>query len=111
MTMSNPHKIIATMSGTYNDMDWEADYEITYNYRRGTRDSWSPSWGWLPGDPSEVELVSVKPLIGVLDHGAFTDLAQDHINAWAQDFLEDDKNSLVSRTAILDNERTEDDYY
>ena len=89
--MATKHKIIAERSGSYNGMDWEAEYEITFEYRPGR-----PAVMYLrngdpgyPADPPEIELVSVKPTIGIVDAGGFTDLAQKDIEEWASEWIQD----------------------
>ena len=84
------HKIIALRSGTYNGMDWDAEYEIAFEYRPGAAPIFYPIEKADPGHPAELELISVKPVIGTLDHGAFTDLAQNELDCWAADWLEGD---------------------
>lgn len=72
------HTITATRSGTFNGMDWDADYIITFSIGTGT-----------------LEFVSVRPEIGTLDHGAFTDLAQQDLDDWARDWLDENRHECA----------------
>lgn len=83
------HKIDAFDSGTaYNGMDWEAEYVITFNYRAASRPRISgPPEQCDPGWAAEIEFVSITP--GAGDHGAFSDIAQKHLEEWAEGWLDD----------------------
>lgn len=83
------HKIIAIRSGSHNGMDWEAEYEITFEYRPGSPDHWNKAGGhWEQGWADEVEFVSISP--GAGDHGAFSDIVQRSLEDWAADWLDGD---------------------
>jgi len=63
------HTITWLRSGTYNGTDWEAEYEVEFEYRAGR-----PAKMYLrngdpgyPADPDEIEVVNIKPEIGSLD--------------------------------------------
>ncbi len=82
------HTIIAARSGTQNGMDWEAEYRIRFVSTKGSPDYYNKAGGhWEQGWPAEIEFVSVEPMQGVLDHGAFTDLAQKDLDDWASEWL------------------------
>lgn len=65
------HTIPACRSGSFNGMDYDNDYEITFTYEPG----------------SEPVFVSISPDAG--DHGAFTDLAQANHIGWAKNWLDE----------------------
>ena len=98
------HKITALRFGTHPTMgDWEAEYEITFTYRKGSPDYWNKAIGtWEQGYPAELELVSIKPDAG--DHGAFSDLAQQGLEDWAQDWLQGDGYDAALEVVASDNE-------
>lgn len=90
--MSTMHTITAVRSGSHATMgDWEAEYVITYAYTPGSPDTYDASrggpGGWDPGYAAEVEFISVTPVAGPLDHGAFTDLAQADLDDWSREWL------------------------
>ena len=90
------HKIDATRSGSLNGMDWDAEYIITFSYVSGSPDYYNTAGGhWEQGWGPEVSLVSVVPEIGVLDHGAFTDLAQKDLDNWAADWLDEHMGECI----------------
>lgn len=97
------HTIIAERSGHTDGMDWEAEYEIAFDFVKG-----SPAIIWgdppQPAEPDEVSFVSVKPVIGVLDHGAFTDLAQADLDDWAREWLDENYAAAID-TVSGDDER------
>ncbi len=90
--MATQHKITALRSGCVNGMDWEAEYTITFNYAKGSPDTYDKSrggpGGWDPGWAAEVEFISISP--GAGDHGAFSGLAQQDLESWASDWLQTD---------------------
>ena len=88
------HKITAERSGHDNGMDWEAEYVIAFDYLPG-----ESSTHYQPGYPAEVSFVSVDPKIGVLDHGAFTDLAQQSLDDWARDWLDENYEAALDIVA------------
>lgn len=93
------HKIEACRSGTYNGMDFDEEYTITFSYTRGSGDYWNGMGGhWEQGYPAEVEFISISPDAG--DHGAFTDLAQAQLVQWARDWLDDNYDNCVDRAEI-----------
>lgn len=77
------HKITAYRCGTTDDVDWEAEYEVVYKVTWGSPEQ-GPSYssGGQPADPDEVEFVSITPRAG--DRGA-----QDELENWASDWLQD----------------------
>jgi len=89
----NTHKITAVRSGSHPTMgDWDAEYEITFSYVRGSRDDlsvWPPEPGWA----AEIEFVSITPDAG--DHGAFSDIAQKWLVDWAVDWLDEHHDECV----------------
>ncbi len=85
------HKITATRSGSDPVLgDWDAEYEITFEYRAGRPAVWTLRNGdpGYPADPDEVEFISITPDAG--DHGVFSDLAQRWLEDWAREWLETD---------------------
>lgn len=82
------HKIAALRSGFTNGMDWEAEYTIAFSFTPGAAPIIHPADDADPGYPAEVEFVSISP--GAGDHGAFSDLAQKDLEAWATDWLQTD---------------------
>jgi len=101
------HKITATQSGTVNGTDWEAEYEITFDYRPAARPILYPVDRADPGYSAEVEFMSIKP--GAGDHGAFTDLAQSALEDWARDYLDGDGYDAACEVAEADRQADEDD--
>lgn len=95
--MSTQHSIVAIRSGHTDGMDWEAEYRIQFNYVRGADPIIHPADNADPGWPAEVEFVSVKPVIGVVDAGAFTDLAQRELDQWAEDWLDENYVDAVEK--------------
>lgn len=84
------HKITWYRSGSTNGMDWEAEHEITFEFRAGRPAVWNLRNGdpGYPADPDEIEFVSVHP--GADDHDGFSDIAQRWLEADAQEWLETD---------------------
>lgn len=93
--MSTQHTITAVRAGYTNGMDWEAEYVITFNYLRGAAPIIHPADNADPGWPAEIEFVSVKPVIGTVDAGAFTDLAQRDLDDWATEWLDENYTEAV----------------
>jgi hypothetical protein len=94
------YKIIAERHGSTNGMDWEAEYEITFLHTvKGAAPYFDHINGGDPGWPDEFEVVAVKPVIGVVDAGAFTDLAQRDLERWAYDWLHDEGYHAAVKTA------------
>ena len=102
--MATKHKITWHRSGSHPTMgDWEAEYEITFRYRKGSPDYWNKYIGtWEQGYGPELEVVSIKPDAG--DHGAFTDLAQRGLESDAQEWLETDGFDEAIQIVTADNE-------
>jgi hypothetical protein len=92
------HKITAERSGHSNGMDWEACYVIMFDYVPGR-----PAIIWgdppQPAEPAEVSFVAVAPETGELDHGAFTDLAQQSLDDWARDWLDENYEAALEVVA------------
>lgn len=96
--------IIAARSGTQNGMDWEAEYRIVFTCSKGSPDYYNKAGGhWEQGYAAELELVSVEPMQGVLDQGAFTDLAQKDLNDWASEWLADEGYSDAMEVVASDD--------
>ena len=95
------HKITATQSGTYNGMDYDIEYEITFIYTPGVDDTFDE-----PGYGPEVEMKSVEPDAG--DHGAFSDLAQKELMEWAADWLDEHHDEVCD---LAEAEREPDPDY
>jgi hypothetical protein len=88
------HKIHALRHGSQNDVDWEAEYVITFRYSPGSKDYWNRAAGlWEQGWGPEIEYVSISPDAG--DHGAFSDLAQRGLEEWAADWLADNADDAI----------------
>lgn len=116
------HKIDATRSGTHETMgDWDNDYTITFSYVRGAGPT-GPSYdsGGDPGWPAEISFVSITPDAG--DHGAFSDMAQQGLEDWAQMWLDEHYDECIesaeadlqpdpdaARDARIDDRLTGDD--
>lgn len=97
------HKVSVTRSGSDNGMDWEADYEITFEYRPGKPDHWNKAGGhWEQGWADEVEFLSISP--GAGDHGAFSDIAQKSLEDWASDWLDGDGYEKAIAVVVEDRE-------
>lgn len=90
------HKITAIRSGSHPTLgDWEAEYEITFEYRAGSPDYWNRAGGhWEQGWAAEVEAIDIKPEIGTLD-------AREHAEAldWAQMWLDFNYDKAVEEVA------------
>jgi hypothetical protein len=82
MATTTRHKITANQSGTYNGMDYDLEYEVTFTFLPGAAATFDD-----PGYGPEVDFVSISPDAG--DHGGFTDLAQRDLVAWAVDWLDE----------------------
>lgn len=98
MSRTTMHTITTERSGYTNGIDWSSEYAITYTYLDGAPEQ-GPSYASAgqPADPDEIEFVSVKPVIGVLDAGVFTPDAQSELDSWASDWLDGDGyNAAVS---------------
>lgn len=97
------HTIMTEQSGSTNGMDWSAEYEITFTFLPGAHEQ-GPSYssGGQPADPDEIEFVSVKPVIGVVDAGAFTDLAQKDLDDWASEWLAEEGFNAAIEKAVED---------
>lgn len=81
------HKIKALRTGFTNGMDWEAEYLVTFEFRKGSHDYWDRSLGaWLPGDPAEIEATDIKPVIG----GFGDDRTKAEALDWAQEWIQDE---------------------
>jgi hypothetical protein len=109
MPRRTTHKITTERSGSVNGMDFDAEYEITFTFLDGAPEQ-GPSYahGGQPADPDEIEFVSVKPVIGVVDAGAFTDLAQKDLDDWATDWLQED--GFGAAVSLATDERFEDSH-
>lgn len=99
------HKITWIRSGSHPTMgDWEAEYEITFEFRAGrpevrTLRNGDPGW---PADPDEVEFLSITP--GAGDHGVFSDMAQNSLEDEAQNWLSSDGYGAALEIAAADHE-------
>lgn len=104
------HKITWLRSGTYNEMDWENEHEITFEFRAGrpevrTLRNGDPGY---PADPDEIEFVSITPDAG--DHvGGFYDIAQRWLEDEAREWLETDGFDEAMRVVAEDAEAARDD--
>jgi hypothetical protein len=102
--MMSTHKITVQRSGNHPTMgDWEAEYEITFEYRPGAAPIIHPADNADPGYPAEVEFVSISP--GASDVGAFTDLAQRDLEDWADNWLQTDGYDEALAIVAADDER------
>jgi hypothetical protein len=90
------HTITAVRSGSFNGMDWEAEYVITYDYVPAAPDWYDKSvggpGGWNPGHGAEISFISATPLP---DAGAFTDIAVKELQDWAAEWLDDNYAAAV----------------
>jgi hypothetical protein len=91
------HKIDACRSGTFNGMDYDEEYVITFGYRSGRREvrylrNGDPGY---PADPPEVEFISISP--GPGDNAAFPDLAQKWLEEWANDWLDEHEDDAIEQ--------------
>jgi hypothetical protein len=82
MATTTRHTITANQSGTYNGMDYDIEYEITFTFLPGAAATFDD-----PGYGPEIDFVSISPDAG--DHGGFTDLAQRDLVEWAEDWLDE----------------------
>jgi len=97
------HKITWCRSGTVNGMDFDEEYEITFEFRAGR-----PAVMYLrngdpgyPADPDEIEFVSISP--GAGEHGEFTAMAQAMLEDQAQDWLSGDGYDAAVQIAAEDH--------
>jgi hypothetical protein len=87
------HRIIATRTGEVAGMDWETDYEITFAYRKGSPDYWNRAGGhWEQGWAPEIEFISARPLIGIVEN-KFT---QKDIDDWCETWLKENRDKALS---------------
>lgn len=84
MTTATRHTIAACRSGSYNGMDYDLDYEITFTCQPG-----------VAGGEPELQFVAIEPDAG--DHGAFSDLAQKGLEDWARDWLDDNFDRALEK--------------
>lgn len=110
------HTIVALHYGHANGMDFENEYLITFDYTPSAPDFYNPAiggpGGWSPGNPAEVSFVSVEPVIGTLDAGAFTDLAQRDLDDWAKDWIDENRPECIASAENdhqIEREVTRDD--
>lgn len=77
------HKITFLDSGTVNGTDWEAKYEVTFEYRAGRPAVWTLRNGdpGYPADPDEIEAIDIKSEFGSLDAREKA-AALDRAQAW-----------------------------
>lgn len=73
------HTIAACRSGSFNGMDYDNDYTITFTYRLG----------------EEPVFVSIDPPAS--DIGAFTDLAQADLIDWAKNWLDENADRATDK--------------
>lgn len=101
--MATTHKITATRRGNVNGMDFDEEYEITFEYRKGAPEQ-GPSYasGGQPADPDEIEFVSITP--GAGDQGGFSDIAQRWLEDEARDWLETDGFDKAMSIVIADQD-------
>jgi hypothetical protein len=95
------HTIAACRSGSYNGMDYDNEYTITFTYL--------PGWAGDRDDPGygpEIEFVSIDP--PAADIGAFTDLAQADLIDWAKSWL-DENAAECAEIAEQDSQPDPDD--
>jgi hypothetical protein len=88
------HKISATRSGQCTGMEGENEHEITFAYAPG-RPADLGTWPPTEAEAPEVQFVSIDP--GAGDHGAFSDLAQKHLEDWARDWLDDNFDRAMDK--------------
>jgi len=88
------HTVRAVHSGTDGTgMDFDIDYEIVFSYLPGAPPILNPADNADPGWAPEISFIAVYPDAG--DHGAFSDLAQKHLNEWAADWLNEHYDECV----------------
>ncbi len=73
------HKITWLDYGFTNGMDWEAEYEVTFEYRKG-----GSATQIDPGYAAEVEAIDIKPEHGTLGSREKAD-ALDKAQMWLDD--------------------------
>lgn len=97
------HKINALRSGTVNGADFEEEYVITFTY-------WptEPITRSHPGAEPGIEFVKVEPPVATDGSIPYADLAQQRIDEWAADWLDDHYDEAVA-AAIYDRMADEDD--
>ncbi len=90
------HKITFLDYGTVNGTDWEAEYEVTFEYRAGRPAVWTLRNGdpGYPADPDEIEAIDIKPEIGSLDAREKAD-ALDRAQMWLDSDGFDEAMSIV----------------
>ncbi len=97
------HKITWCRSGTVNGMDFDEEYEITFEFRAGAPER-GPTYshGGLPADPDEIEFVSIHP--GAGDAGVFSDMAQRALEDEAETWLSSDGYDAALEVVAEDHE-------
>lgn len=96
------HKITFLDFGTVNGTDWEAEYEVTFEYRAGRPAVWYLRNGdpGYPADPDEIEAIDIKSAFGSLDAREKA-AALDRAQAWLDGAGFDEAMSIV----VADDER------
>jgi hypothetical protein len=87
------HKITMPLSGTVNGTDWDAEYEVTFTYRKG-----SPATLIDPASDGEIEVVAINP--SGHDHYSQAWL-MDHAEYW----LQDDGREAAMKIVAEDDDR------
>jgi hypothetical protein len=86
------HKITMPLSGTTNGMGWDAEYEVTFTYRKG-----SPATSIDPASDDEIEVVAINP--SGHDHYSQTWLMEQ-----AEDWLQDDGREAAMKIVAEDDD-------
>ncbi len=89
------HKIPALRTGFTNGMNWEAEYEVTFEYRKG-----SSATQIDPGYAAEIEAIDIKPEFGSLDSREKAEALD-----WAQSWLDDEGYDRALAEVADDQER------
>ena len=102
------HQIPVERTGSFNGMDWEASYTITFTFTPG-RPADLGTWPPTPAEDPELQFVSIDPPAG--DCGAFTDLAQADLIDWAKNWLDEhfDRATDLAERERSQAPRTEED--
>ena len=95
------HKITTTRSGSHPTMgDWDAEYEITFTFRKGSPDYYNKAGGhWEQGYDAEVEVTDVRP-----EYGSFDARAKAEAMDWAQEWLSTDGYDQALEVVASDTE-------
>jgi len=101
------HKITALRSGSANGVDWEAEHTITFTYTPGTPPTSVDPGSGATLEFATVDFVKVEPEADAPT--AFQDIAQQHLNDWAEGWLQENEDEAMA-VAVQDRDADADEY-